>query len=136
MKRIHFIPLLVLLLASLACGGIGLAYEADLTADYAVWAPDVLEQAAVVRKDEQGSGAAVIIPAMVFAYGWNNDFIIAQRHPTGDSFDDVDEDVIEWYLLVVASGEVYGPLREAEYQQRCRELGVPLTLDFSQTIAP
>lgn len=71
----------ILFLTALACGGIGLAYEYDLTGDYAVWAPDLLTQAAVVQKIPETSGGSVIIPAMVYAYGWNDDFIIAQRHP-------------------------------------------------------
>ncbi len=133
MKKIHFILLFFLLLVSIACGGIGLAYEFDLIGDYAAWAPDELEQVAVVRKDPQGSGASVIIPAMVFAYCWDDDFIIAQRHPADDT---LDESVIEWYLLVVDSGEVYGPLNENEYQQIRAELGVPEKLDFSKTVSP
>lgn len=43
MKKTRLL-ILFLFLASLACGGIGLTYEHDLTADYAVWATDVLEQ--------------------------------------------------------------------------------------------
>jgi hypothetical protein len=128
------LPILFLFLISLACGGIGLAYEYDLTADYAVWATDQLEQAAVVRKDPQGSGASVVIWPMISAFGWNDDFIIAQRHPARDDFDDVDMTVTEWYILVVAEDEVYGPLTEAEYRQLRQDLGVPSGLDFSQTI--
>ena len=128
------LPIVFLFLASLACGGIGLAYEYDLTADYAVWATDQLEQAAVVRKDPQGSGASVVIWPMISAFGWNDDFIIAQRHPARDDFDDVDMTVTEWYILVVAEDEVHGPLTEAEYRQLRQDLGVPSSLEFSQTI--
>jgi len=127
--------ILALLLVSLACGGIGLAYEYDLTADYAVWATDELEQAAVVRKDPQGSGASVVIWPMISAFGWNDDFIIAQRHPVRGDFDDVDMTVTEWYILAVAEGEVHGPLTEPEYRQLRQELGVPSDLEFSQTIS-
>ena len=128
------LPVLFLFLISLACGGIGLAYEYDLTAGYAVWATDQLEQAAVVRKDPQSSSASSVIWPMVFAFGWNDDFIIAQRHPARDNFDDVDMTVTEWYILVVAEGEVHGPLTEVEYRQLRQDLGVPSGLDFSQTI--
>jgi hypothetical protein len=128
------LPILFLVLASLACGGIGLAYEYDLTADYAVWATDQLEQAAVVRKAPQGSSASSVIRPMVFAFGWDGDFIIAQRHPARDDFDDVDMTVTEWYILVVAEDAVHGPLTEAEYHQLRRDLGVPSGLDFTQTI--
>ena len=130
------LPILFLALTSLACGGIGLAYEYDLTADYAIWATDQLEQAAVVRKDSQGSSASSVIWPMVFAFGWDEDCIIAQRHPARDGFDDVDMTVTEWYILVVAGDEVHGPLTEVEYRQLRQELGVPSALDFSQTITP
>jgi len=120
----------VLLLTTLACGGIGLAYEYDLTGDYAVWAPDLLAQAAVVQKIPETSSGTVVIPPMVVAYGWNDDFIIAQRHP------DLDSSVTEWYILVIAERAVHGPLTAAEFTQLRQDLGVPAALDFSQTITP
>lgn len=119
----------------MACGGIGLAYEHDLTADYSIWAPDLSEQSAVVQKDSQGSGASVIVPAMVFAYGWDDEFIIAQRHPNRDGFDDVNENLTEWYILVVADGGLHGPLTETEFLQQRQNLGVPGDLHFSQWIS-
>ncbi|MBN1919836.1 MAG: DUF3997 domain-containing protein [Anaerolineae bacterium] len=122
--------LLVALLLSLACGGIGLAYEYDLTGDYAVWAPDQLVQAAVVQKIPESSSGTVVIPSMVVAYGWNDDFIIAQRYPDGDV------SMTEWYILVVAEGAVHGPFDAAEFAQARQDLGVPPMLDFSQTITP
>jgi len=135
-KHCQISVLVLTLLLALACGGIGLAYEYDLTADYAVWATDQLEQAGVVQKDPQGSSASVIIPPLVFAFGWNDDFIIAQRHPNVDGFAQVDSSVTEWYILVVATETVYGPLTAAEFEQSRQDLGVPVSLDFSQTITP
>jgi hypothetical protein len=131
--RKRLVLLFLLLAVTLACGGIGLAYEYNLTASYAVWATDRLEQAAVVRKDPQGSGASGVIPPMVFAFGWDDDFIIAQRHPYDDG-GDVDETMTEWYILVIATDAVYGPLTEAAYQQLRQELGVPAALDITQRI--
>jgi hypothetical protein len=133
MKIQSLLLICILLFISLACGGIGLAYEHDLTADYAVWAPDLLEQAAVVQKSPQGSSASVIVPAMVIAYGWDDAFIIAQRHPE-DGLDEVDENLTEWYILVVADGSLHGPLTETAYLQQRQKLGVPDTLQFSQWI--
>lgn len=130
----QFACLCLLFAATLACGGIGLAYEHDLTADYAVWATDLLEQAAVVQKAPQGSSASSVIWPMVCAYGWNDDFIIAQRHPNLDNSRDIDFTVTEWYVLVVATETVHGPLTEAEYHQLRQELDVPAELDFSHTI--
>jgi hypothetical protein len=134
-KHILFL-ILALLLTTLACGGIGLAYEYDLTGDYAVWAPDLLTQAAVVQKIPETSSGTVIIPAMVVAYGWNDDFIIAQRHPQLENSTQVDSSVTEWYILVIAEHAVHGPLTAAEFTQLRQDLGVPAALDFSQTITP
>lgn len=127
---------LIIFLIALGCGGIGLAYEHDLTADYAVWATDHRNQTALVQKEPQSSSAAGVIPPMVFAYGWNDDFIIVQRHPNPGGYKDVDLTVTEWYVLVVATETVHGPLTEAEYLHVREELGVPPDLDFSHTIEP
>ena len=59
----------------------GLAYEEDLVNGYAVWAADTIQDAAIVLKDKGGPGGIVVVPHTVFAYGWNDDFIIAKRHP-------------------------------------------------------
>lgn len=133
----YFLVLIVaLLLTTLACGGIGLAYEYDLAGDYAVWAPDLLTQAAVVQKIPESSSGTVVIPAMVVAYGWNEDFILAQRHPQQNGSTQVDSRVTEWYILVIAERAVHGPLTAAEFAQLRQDLGVPAALDFSQTITP
>ena len=124
----------LLLVIALACGGIGLAYEHDLTAEYAIWAPDANAQAAVVQKIPDSSGATTVIGPMVFCYGWNADFIIAQQHPVQDGFDELNTGVTDWFILEVATGEVHGPLTEAAYVRRRQTLGVPDDLDFTHTI--
>jgi hypothetical protein len=124
----------LLLVLALACGGIGLAYEHDLTADYAVWAPDVNAQAAVVQKIPDSSSAATVIGPMVFRYGWNADFIIAQQHPVQDGFDEINTGVTDWFILEVATGEVHGPLTEEAYVRTRQTLGVPDDLHFTHNI--
>lgn len=133
-KRRVLWVLLALLPFTLACGGIGLACEYDLTQDYAIWAPDLLEQAAVVRKDAQGSGASVVVQPMVFSFGWNEAFIIAMQHPKRDHFEDVDNSVTRWFIVEVATDTVHGPLTEDEYEQLRLDLNIPDVLDFSETI--
>jgi hypothetical protein len=127
---------LCLLVASLACGGIGLAYEHDLTRDYAVWAPDLVEQAAIVEKIPGTSSATVVVDSMVVAYGWNDDFIIAKQHPNLDGFSQVDTSLTYWFIVRVATGDVYGPLTEEEYLQHRREFSMPDELDFTRIIGP
>ncbi len=125
---------LPMLWLTLACGGIGLAYKHDLTQDYAVWATDLTTQAAVVRKDMQGSGASSVVRPMVFSYGWNEAFIIAKQHPNLDGFDEVDTDVTHWFIVEVMSDTVHGPLTEDEYHRLRQRLGVPDDLDFTEMV--
>jgi hypothetical protein len=124
----------LLIVLSLACGGIGLAYEHDLTSDYAIWAPDANAQAAVVQKIPDSSSASTVIGPLVFRYGWNAEFIIAQQHPVQDGFDELNTGVTHWFILEVATGKVHGPLTEAVYIRTRQTLGVPDNLDFTHTI--
>src|ERR1035441_2688868 len=62
------------------CGGIGFAYEKRLSGKYGLVAADVLEQMVVAEMLPNGSAIGVI-PATVFAGGWNEQFIIAKPHP-------------------------------------------------------
>ena len=133
-RRTQLAFLILILWLALACGGIGLAYEHDLTADYAVWATDTNTQAAVVQKIPDSSSAATVIGPMVFRYGWNADFIIAQQHPVQDGFDELNTGVTDWFILEVATGEVHGPLTEGAYVRKRQTLGVPDDLDFTHTI--
>jgi hypothetical protein len=111
------------------CPFMGLAYEEELDNGYAVWASDVIEQAAVVHKDKRGSGATSVVPSMVFAYGWNDDFILAKRHPVKD-FRKVDTNLTYWYIVEVASGNVHGPLSEGEFNKIKTEFKVPTEISF------
>jgi hypothetical protein len=130
--------LIVVSLSSIACCFFleGLAYEENLVADYAVWAVDTRAWTAIVEKDDH-SGASAIIGPMIYAYGWNNDFIIARQHPNPD-YDvyDINTRVTNWYIVGVKTGNVYGPLSEEEYGELRIKLGVPEDLVFTRTVEP
>lgn len=130
------LPVVVLLLSALACGGIGLAYEHDLVRDYAIWATDLKAQAAVVQKIPDSSSASTVVRALVFAYGWNEAFIIAKQHPNLDGFDGIDTSITHWFIVEVANREVHGPLTETEYLELREKLAIPHDLDFVKTIEP
>ena len=106
----------------------GPVYEEDLVIGYAVWAADVKEDAAIVRKDKGGSGATGVVPRTVFAYGWNDDFIIAMQHPEKDR--KVDKSTTYWYIVEVASGDAHGPLSEDEFNKLRTKLKVPAEISF------
>lgn len=110
------------------CPFMGLVYEEDLVDGYAVWAADGIEDAAIVRRHTQSSGAAGVVSPMVFAYAWNDDFIIAKQHPRKDR--NVDRETTHWYVVEVASRRVHGPLDEGEFRELQEGLGIPVDLSF------
>jgi hypothetical protein len=114
----------------------GLAYEEDLVADYAVWAVDTGAWTGIVEKTSNSGGSFIVGP-MVYAYGWNDDFIIAKQHPNPNhNVSDVDTSTTNWFIIEVQAGEVYGPLREQEYEELREKLGVPNELVFTRTVEP
>jgi hypothetical protein len=106
----------------------GLAYEDDLVGGYKVQAVDARNNAAICRENE-------IVPPMVFAYGWNDDFIAAKRHPSLDGWKP-NLYATYWYLTEVHNATVHGPLTEQQFTELRRELGVPAELAFTKTIRP
>ena len=107
----------------------GRVYEEDLVNGYAVWAADVMEQAKIVKKHKENSSATLVVPATVFAYGWNDDFIIAKQHPRKKDRK-VDTNLTYWYIVEVASGNVHGPLSEDEFNKLRTKLKVPAEISF------
>jgi len=124
-----FVVAFAVAILMVGCPFMGLAYEEDLVNGYAVWATDVMEQAAVVKKHEGSSSATSVVPATVFAYGWNDDFILAKRHPVKE-FTKVDTSLTYWYIVEVASGNVHGPLSEGEFNKLRTKLKVPAEISF------
>jgi hypothetical protein len=106
----------------------GLAYEDDLVGGYVVQAVDAKNNAAIYREVE-------VIPPRVFAYGWNDDFIVAKRHTTLDGRT-IDLYTTLWYLIEVHNAKVHGPLTEQQFAELRRELGVREELTFTKTIRP
>jgi hypothetical protein len=111
------------------CPFMGLVYEEDLVNGYAVWATDVMKDAAVVKKEKGSSIAIEVVRATVFAYGWNDDFILAKQHPQKKDRK-VDTSLTYWYIVEVASGNVHGPLSEDEFNKLRTKLKVPAEISF------
>jgi hypothetical protein len=114
----------------------GLAYEEDLVANYAVWAIDTRTWTEIVEKSP-ASGGIVVVESMVYAYGWNDDFIIAKQHPN-PSYDTghVSTSVTNWFIIDVQQRQVYGPLSEEGFEELREELGVPEKVVFTRTVEP
>ena len=111
------------------CGGLGLAYEKRLSGKYALVAVDVLEQMDISELLPNGSATGVI-PATVYAVGWNDQFIIAKQHPSGPNHS-VDKTVTNFYILRVADGKLAGPVTEPAFDGERKKLGIPEALGFT-----
>ena len=110
----------------------GLAYEDDMVASYAVSAVDALDDAEIVRKTGPHSATTVVGP-MVFAYGWNRDFILAKQHPVRE-WPKVDTSTTYWFIIEVETGNVHGPMTEEQYMGLRQTLRVPTDLTFTKNI--
>jgi hypothetical protein len=125
----------VFLIYTGGCPFMGLEYEDDLAGDYAVWATDTIEDTAIVRRVKDTSGALVVVPCMVFAYGWNDDFIIAKQHPRyPNERYKINRGTTHWYIVEVKTGRVHGPLTADEFAKSRTELSAPSSLSFTKTI--
>lgn len=111
------------------CPFLGPVYEEDLGNGYVVCALDVMEGACIIIKNKRGSGGFTVVPPTVFAYGWNDDFILAKRHPEKKDRT-VDTSLTYWYIVEVASGNVHGPLSEGAFNSLRTKLNVPAKLSF------
>lgn len=105
-------------------------YLEDLDNGYVVVATDIVQDACVIRKDpKRSSGGLQVVPPTVFAYGWNEDFILAKRHPR-KNYRKVDTSITYWYIIEVTSGDVHGPLNEDEFRKLRTKLKVPEEISF------
>ena len=106
------------------------AYKEDLGNGYVVFAGDIMQDARIIRKDpKRSSGGRRVVPSTVFAYGWNDDFILAKQHPRKE-FRKVDTGVTYWHIIEVTSGDVHGPLNEDEFRNLRTRLKVPEEISF------
>ena len=106
------------------------AYREDLGNGYVVSVTDVMRDASISRKDPKRSSWGIqVVPPTVFAYGWNDVFILAKRHPENKD-KKVDTSVTYWYIIEVTSGNVHGPLNEDEFRKLRTRLKVPEEISF------
>jgi hypothetical protein len=97
-----------------------------------MWAVDGLSDNSVVEESEDGHASRVLIPPTVFAVGFNNQFIIAKRHPKRGA--QVDHASTEFYVVSVLDGQVHGPVDREKFLALRATLGVPASLDFSRVV--
>jgi hypothetical protein len=130
----RFLLALFLLAVTFApgCVGGGVFFKERLVGRFAMWAVDGLADNSVVEESEDGRAARVLIPATVFAVGFNDQFVIAKRHPKSDH--QIDSSTTEFYVVSVLDGHVHGPVDYENFSALRARLGVPASLDFSRVI--
>lgn len=107
----------------------GWEYKKTLAGDYVLLAVDVREQMNISRMLPSGDAVGVV-GATVFAVGWSDEFIIAQRHaPSSGACGD--SRLTGFYIVRVADGEVWGPLTPSQFSAERARLAVPSDLDFT-----
>ena len=127
----RLLRLLILGLAVAALDGCGFLHDEPIVGPYRLVAADVSDQMAIC----EGTGSAVhcVIPATVFAVGWNASFIIAKQHPYDlPQATNPDKTVTSYWIVRVSDRAVIGPLSYEEFQARRSTLGVPGELKFTK----
>jgi hypothetical protein len=111
----------------LGCGGIGgFVRHERLVGDIGLHATDTKEQTAVIVFD----GGPCLVPATVFAVGWDESHLIAMRYPPSPT-GLPDKGRIEYYIVVVRDRKAYRPFDRTEFAIHCDLLGVSPHLDFT-----
>src|SRR5687768_5672411 len=112
--------------------GGGVFSKERLVGRFAMWAVDGLSDNSVVEESEDRRAARVLIPPTVFAVGFNDQFIIAKRHPK--SGHQIDRSITEFYVVAVFNGQLHGPVDQEGFAALRVKLGVPASLGFSRVI--
>lgn len=117
-KPILCLALLPLLLLT-SCAGAADWIFSKLPGDYEVWRMS----AHVVRLVNSSS---IVVDSFVSELWWNQDYILVQHKP-----EDTDPDsAISYYIVVVETGEVLGPLTKEAFDQEVLQREIPLSEDI------
>ena len=136
MKRL-FRPLIFLCLLMLfalplsACAGLG-DYDIRLAGDYEIWRMSGWNRQIVLRVSE--TGANPVIGSYIDKVAFDNEYICAQKLEVDarESPPVNENSARSYYVIVVESGEVLGPMTEAEFNDWYAALGrtdTPLWFD-------
>lgn len=120
------------LMSVLLVSGCGFVHDEHITGPYRLIAVDVDDQMSI-SYDLGGGSAVSRINETVFAFGFDERFIVAKQHPNGD------RSVTNFFYLDMTkdskyaepSDSVTGPLTEKEFESEAARLNLP---KFSRTL--
>ena len=115
-----------MMLGCLFIAGCGFVHDEGIIGAYRLIAVDMDEQMGICYDLSDGS-AAGRINETVFAYGFNNRYIVAKQHPNDD------RSITYYYYLDMTkdskyadpSDSVTGPLNEGDFALASRKLSLP-----------
>ncbi len=118
----HFILLLFISLQIfvLSSCGAGDWHYSGLPGDYEIWR--INSKTITLVKRTSDTGANSVIPSYVSEVAWDENFILAQRQPTSDSYNAS----VSYYIVDVNSDEVHGPFTESEFHACAEDLQISL----------
>lgn len=107
-------------------GGMGVTnWDCDnLPGRYEIWRSSA-RNIQLVLANENGVSASEVVPTYVFEVGYTHDYIFAKQAnvPENDN-KRIDKSVPNFYIVAVATGEVFGPYNETEFSEYAQQLGV------------
>ncbi len=135
---VRVVILALVLLSSLACEpglqSLNLVFHHPFSSDYSIWAPSSIESSAVFKHPAGGLFPNIcVVQPMVVAWGWNDEFVIAQNHPTlmwPDRPWEVSAET-HWWVVDRRAGQTHEAPDLSEYQALRQRLGVPEALAFT-----
>jgi len=136
MKRLKFFLIVSFLCYQGCFFGTGLI-EQSLDNDFYLFANNSFDETSIIYNTGKYS-SSIIVEESVFAVGFNDDFIIAKRHPK-DSINQILEEIIYYYIIEINNISKNNPkksipLSEEQYKSKRRELKIPNNLDFKIVI--
>ena len=105
-------------------------YQKQIGENYFIRCIDVRESMSIGFGTEVGNEG--IVDQTVFEAHWNDDYILAKRHPLeAPGIDGINREITEYYILkkvkfgeAKASQNMFGPLTKEEYINKKKELGL------------
>ncbi|HMF70097.1 MAG TPA: DUF3997 domain-containing protein [Flavitalea sp.] len=131
MKALCYLLMSLYLFIQFGC--IGVAHNEKLIKNYFLGAFDIDEELSLQAVDSSGY-AFDVVPATVYAVGFNDEYIIAKQHPLQNP---ENKSVTNYFIVPIGKPpksyehhELWGPLTIAEFEAKRKELGI--NFEFSK----
>ncbi len=112
-------------------------YNKELCKGYELSATEEMSDMCIYVNN--GPYQVAVIDATVFSVGFDDNFIIAQKHPLIEN--KIDKSIIQYFIIstndtinVVPEDNKIGPLSREEFKLKRKELEIPNKLNFTITI--